>query len=171
MNLTAQSLRDEFLGRVCLTNPDDPSCLLNQRLARLFPIIVDPRYVLWMFKSKVFRAFVGSLNTGSLIQHMFTTQLEGFCLPLPPLSEQVRIVAQIDRQLSSVHAVEGQAKHNTGRLLALRQTILRWAFEGKLADQDPNDEPASALLERIKAKGKQADGSRRTKKPVVRKVA
>lgn len=87
MNLTAQSLKDEFLGRVCLTGSDE-RCLLNQRLARLSPIKVLPEFILWLFKSSVFRRFVDELNTGSLIQHMFTTQLGDFLLPLPPLPEQ-----------------------------------------------------------------------------------
>src|SRR5262249_39522308 len=46
INLTAQSLRDEFLGRVCMTAPTE-RCLLNQRIARLTPIQANPRFLLW----------------------------------------------------------------------------------------------------------------------------
>lgn len=150
MNLTAQSLKDEFLGRVCIT-PDGERCLLNQRIARLVPIAISPKFMMWIFKSPLFRRFVGSLNTGSLIQHMFTSQLDGFVFPLPPLDEQRRISDQIERQFAIAVAVEHDARINVQRAGRLRQSILKWAFEGKLADQDPNDEPASILLERIKA--------------------
>src|SRR5439155_544692 len=95
MNLTAQSLKDEFLGRVCMTSRSE-RCLLNQRIARLSPIFVNPRYLLWMFKSRHFRRFVDALNKGSLIQHMFTSQLSEFPVPLPPLEEQSRIAAAVD---------------------------------------------------------------------------
>ncbi|MGA2608721.1 MAG: restriction endonuclease subunit S [Terriglobia bacterium] len=150
MNLTAQSLKDEFLGRVCMTSNSD-DCLLNQRIARLTPIHVLPEYLLWMFKSELFRRFVNGLNTGSLIQHMFTSQLAEFCLPLPPLGEQHRIVAEVERRLSVVDELEAVVEANLKRAERLRQAILKRAFEGKLVPQDPSDEPASVLLERIKA--------------------
>lgn len=103
MNLTAQSLKDEFLGRVCVTSPDD-ECLLNQRLARLTPIIALPKFVLYLLKSRRFRRYVDTLNSGSLIQHMFTSQLAEFAFPLPPLAEQTRIVAEVERRLSLVES-------------------------------------------------------------------
>jgi type I restriction enzyme S subunit len=87
INLTAQSLRDEFLGRVCLTSEGE-HCLLNQRLARLTPTIVCPEFLLIVFKSSLFRNFVSKLNSGSLIQHMFTSQIEQFAIPLPSEDEQ-----------------------------------------------------------------------------------
>lgn len=150
MNLTAQSLKDEFLGRVCLTGAGE-QCLLNQRLARLTPLGGLHEYFLWMFKSQVFRQFVDGLNKGSLIQHMFTGQLTQFILPLPPLAEQHRIVAEVDRRLSTVDELESFFTANLKRAERLRQAILKRAFEGKLVAQDPKDEPASALLECIRA--------------------
>jgi type I restriction enzyme, S subunit len=131
MNLTAQSLKDEFLGRVCLTG-DGEKCLLNQRLARLTPVLVLPEYVLYLLKSWRFRRFVDSLNSGSLIQHMFSSQLARFEFPLPPLEEQKRIVAEIEHRLSIVEEVESAVASNLQRSERLRQSILHRAFSGQL---------------------------------------
>lgn len=150
MNLTAQSLADDFLGRVCIT-PVNEWCLLNQRIARLTPILCAPRYLLWMFKSSWFRGFVSSLNTGSLIQHMFTSQLEHFPIPLPPLEEQLRIGDEVERRISVSEGSAAICERSRGRATRLRQAVLKWAFEGKLVDQDPRDEPADVLLARIAA--------------------
>ena len=150
INLTAQSLKDDFLGRVCTTSRDE-FCLLNQRLARLTPIVIPPRFMLWVFKSVVFRKFVSALNTGSLIQHMFTRQLDEFLFPLPPLPEQEAIVEIVDRQLSVIERLEAEIDSKLKKVQGLRQAILRHAFTGRLVPQNPNDEPASELLKRIAA--------------------
>jgi type I restriction enzyme S subunit len=132
MNLTAQSLKDEFLGRVCLTS-DGEECLLNQRLARLTTVVVPPEFALYLLRAWRFRRFVDGLNSGSLIQHMFTSQLEEFTFPLPPLAEQQRIVAEVERCLSVVDELEAVVKANLQRGIRLRQSILQRAFEGKSA--------------------------------------
>jgi len=131
MNLTAQSLKDEFLGRVCITGADE-ACLLNQRLARLTPIIVLPQFALYLMKAWRFRRFVDGLNSGSLIQHMFTSQLAEFTFPLPPLAEQTRIVAEVERRLSVVEELESVVSANLLRATRLRQSILKMAFSGEL---------------------------------------
>jgi type I restriction enzyme S subunit len=150
MNLTAQSLKDEFLGRVCMTGPGE-YCLLNQRLARITPVSgFGPRYALYLLKSSIFRRFVDGLNTGSLIQHMFTSQLNDFSCPLPPIEEQEQIVAEVESRLSIVSELEATIEANLKRADWLRQSILERAFAGKLVPQCPGDEPASLLLERIR---------------------
>jgi type I restriction enzyme S subunit len=79
------------------------------------------------------------------------TTMESLVFPLPPLTEQRRIVEEVERRLSVVDALEQTVEANLTRAERLRQAILKKAFEGRLVDQDPNDEPALALLERIKS--------------------
>jgi type I restriction enzyme S subunit len=71
--------------------------------------------------------------------------------PLPPLPEQQRIAVEVDRQLSESDELERTIHVEIERASRLCQAILRRAFEGKLVPQDPRDEPAGVLLERIRA--------------------
>jgi type I restriction enzyme S subunit len=142
MNLTAQSLKDEFLGRVCLTS-DHEQCLLNQRLARLTPVLVLPKYVLFILRSWRFRRFVDGLNSGSLIQHMFTSQLAEFRLLLPPVVEQARIVAEVERRLSVIEELESVVSASFQRAVRLRQSILERAFSGRLVAADGASQAAA----------------------------
>ena len=78
-------------------------------------------------------------------------KVKGIALPLPPLAEQRRIVAEVERRLSVVQQAEATVEASLARAERLRQSILKQAFSGRLVPQDPGDEPASALLERIRA--------------------
>ena len=149
MNLTAQSLKDEFLGRVCMTAAQD-RCLLNQRIARLTPLGVDVRFAFWLFKSPMFRRYVDDLNTGSLIQHMFTSQVDEFQLPVPSREEQDEIARRIESMLGVWESVGATTTLAQGRIEPLERSILAKAFRGELVAQDPNDEPASVLLDRVR---------------------
>ena len=77
--------------------------------------------------------------------------LSSLAVPMPPEAEQARIVAEIDRLFSVVRTTGAVASDNVARCRRLHQSILNWAFEGKLVDQSPSDEPASVLLDRIKS--------------------
>ncbi len=78
-------------------------------------------------------------------------EIKNIVIPLPPIEEQKIISGEIERSLSITYKVEDAIKANIKRSEFLRQSILKRALEGKLVPQDPNDEPASVLLERIKA--------------------
>ena len=92
--------------------------------------------------------------------------MKSFPVPLPPTEEQRRIVAEVERQFSFIEACERAIDVGLARSAGLRRSVLKAAFEGKLVPQDPSDEPASVLLERIRAERaaapKAARHSRRT---------
>jgi type I restriction enzyme S subunit len=77
--------------------------------------------------------------------------LRSFPIPIGPPEEQQRILAELDRQMSDLEACERSVDVGLEVSAALRRSVLRAAFEGRLVPQDPTDEPASVLLERIRA--------------------
>lgn len=88
-----------------------------------------------------------------------------FGLPLPPYLEQQQILAEVDRRLSIADSTEKTLDHALARASRLRQAILKRAFEGRLVPQDPNDEPASVLLERIRTERDKQTRPTRLQKP------
>lgn len=93
--------------------------------------------------------------------------LAGTLIPLPPASEQRRIVAEVERRLSVADQLEATIDSALARAKRLRQSILSLAFSGRLVPQDPNDEPASVLLERIR-KEREAKAAARPKRTAKR---
>jgi type I restriction enzyme S subunit len=71
-------------------------------------------------------------------------------VPLPPAREQERIILEAQLQLSIAGVVGADVVRAIARVVRLRQAVLKWAFEGRLVDQDRADEPADRLLDRIR---------------------
>ena len=90
-------------------------------------------------------------------------------VPLPPLAEQRRIVAEVERRLSVIQQAEATVEASLQRAERLRQSILKRAFAGELVPQDPDDEPASVLLERIRAQREVEQAASASKKRPARR--
>lgn len=88
-------------------------------------------------------------------------RIEAIQIPLPPIEEQGRIVAEVERQLSFVEACGRAVDAGLARSAALRRSVLKAAFEGRLIPQDPSDESASVLLERIRDRRLTAPSAKR----------
>ena len=92
-----------------------------------------------------------SLSSGGVQPNLNLGLIRGLAIPLPSLAEQRHIVAEVERRLSVVQQAEATVEASLVRAERLRQSILKQAFSGRLVPQVPDDEPASALLERIRA--------------------
>ncbi len=90
-------------------------------------------------------------------QDLGLTRMVNIRLPLCSVDEQAELVKRLEAKLSTLNHLENQLEEQLARSKALRQSILKRAFAGELIDQDPNDEPASELLERIKAEKAEAE--------------
>ena len=99
------------------------------------------------FRQEAKRAMTGAVG----LLRVPTDYMRKIPIPLPPLPEQQAIVSEVESRLSVADEVEKTITAELKRAEQLRQSILKQAFSGKLVPQGPNDEPASVLLERIKA--------------------
>src|SRR5450759_2151763 len=79
-------------------------------------------------------------------------------------AEQTKIVELLDEKLSSIDAMDLELSDQIVRSDGLRHSILKRAFSGQLVDQDPKDEPASVLLERIKAEKEDQENDKKNNK-------
>jgi type I restriction enzyme S subunit len=127
----------------------------NQNCAAIWvsetPISSDLVYSWLLFRYEQTR----QLGSGNNQPAMNKSIVEEITFPLPPVAEQEEIVEAVEDQLSVVDYLERDLETKLRNAQALRQSILRDAFSGKLVPQDPNDEPASELLKRIAAEREQ----------------
>jgi type I restriction enzyme S subunit len=117
--------------------------------------LVDPSFFVYLWNShQVRRQIEESARTTAGIYKINQSLLTRYRLPLCSLPEQREIVRLLDEQFTVIEQNEREIDAALKRSAALRQSILKKAFTGQLVPQDPTDEPASALLERLR---KEAD--------------
>jgi len=140
------------LGKVSVVPDHHPEWNINQAIAIFRSDLI---------KSKVLAAFLASETTvrrtmrkSKATAGQFNLTLEicrEIVVPVCCISEQLELAQELEEKSSILDQLEQTITHSLQQADALRQSILKKAFSGQLAPQDPNDEPASVLLERIRA--------------------
>ncbi len=138
------------IGRTAVVKTEEPFSLFES--VALIPVLdpVVPAFIAFVIYLSSTGQFGAKHGKGIAVKHLHLEDLRRLPVPLPPFEEQTYIVEEVERRLSVVDKLEATVEENLKQANALRQSILKRAFSGELVPQDPNDEPASALLERIR---------------------
>ena len=148
------------IGETYLLPPEAPIGIINQALMRA-KLHLDSIIPYWLLHFQYVLLIENKLKgSGSAIKNIPPFEvLKAMPVPIPPLAEQKRIVAKIEELLPKVEQY-GKAQEELNKLNEelperLKKSILQEAIEGRLVPQDPNDEPASVLLAKIREEKQQ----------------
>jgi type I restriction enzyme S subunit len=152
------------LGRITKVPADFEEGVINQALLRIRTdkSRISDDYFLHLFRSPYFQSQLLANSTGTaMVNVKGVKELKAIPIPLPPLSDQDAILGQLSGLNSHAASLLDVLRSSMSHSRGLRSSLLAAAFSGKLATQDPSDEPASVLLKRIAAGAKPT----RTRKP------
>jgi type I restriction enzyme S subunit len=148
--LSEASGSPDQVGKPAVWNGQVENCCFQNTVIRLRPERVSSRFLLVVFQHFYFNKVFAGVAAGVGINHLSAAKFRNLNIPLPPLAEQGIIVSEVDQKMSFIRAAEALIGTNLQRANRLRQSILQEAFTGRLVPQDPADEPASMLLDRIR---------------------
>ena len=141
----------DLVGKTAIYSGKPPLCTFASYLIRVRLLAgLRPRFLMYVLNSFSGRRWIRQVASQTVGQaNVNGTKLAAFQFPLPPTAEQDAVVAEVEKKLSAIDEAVADIGAKVKKAGVLRQSILHSAFTGKLVPQDPNDEPASKLLERI----------------------
>jgi type I restriction enzyme S subunit len=141
-------------GKPAIWRGEIPGACFQNTVLRVRPIdkgAILPEFLRLVFLRDCVTGQFARLAPGVGIVHIGAERLAQWSVPLASVAEQRRIVEEVERVLSVADQSAVNVEHDIKRCIRLRQAVLRWAFQGRLVDQNPADEPAEKLLARIRA--------------------
>ncbi|EPP4133949.1 restriction endonuclease subunit S [Vibrio vulnificus] len=153
------------VGRISLVDADDKYVMV--RSAALVKVIADfllNSYLVYVLQSPELQKRIEESSKSTAQSNLFLGPIKELEIPLPSIEEQKEIVRLVDQYFAFADTIEVQVKKAQARVDNLTQSILAKAFRGELVPQDPNDEPADKLLERIVQARKEAEALAKTAK-------
>ena len=139
----------EWVGKTAIYKDEQPAIYAGY-LIRIRPLLISPDYLNTVMNSGYYREWCYNVKTDAVNQsNINAKKLSQLMIPIPPLREQGRIVAEIDKWISLIDIVKNGKGDLQTVIKQAKSKILDLAIHGKLVPQDPNDEPAIELLKRI----------------------
>ena len=160
LNITGASI-----GRVTLAPSDLEGARVNQHVSiiRTKKDELLPQYLNLYLASPVTQKWIQSENYGGTREALTKIMILNYEVPKPCIEEQKEIVSQVESLFTLADTLEAKIEAAKKRVDRLSQSILVKAFSGELVPQDPSDEPAEKILERIKA-GQEKEKLKKTRK-------
>jgi type I restriction enzyme S subunit len=154
------------IGRCAIWDGSIPNAVHQNHLIRVRPIMLVGQWLeRWLNSPRGISKMTDLAATTSGLYTLSVGKIARLPVPVAPAQEQQVMLETLDvalqGQVQQLHSIEISVKQAT----AQRQNVLRYAFAGELVPQDPNDEPASALLERIRT-----ERAERAKQPKARRI-
>ncbi|WXG44287.1 MAG: restriction endonuclease subunit S [Promethearchaeati archaeon SRVP18_Atabeyarchaeia-1] len=141
------------VGKSYLIKGEIPEAIFASYLIRVvISRLINKEFVYYFFHSDMYWSQIRARQVGTGQPNVNSRMLSEINLPLPPLPEQQEVVQMVKSYLSMVQEIERNIGLALQHIEKARKSILKSAFEGGLVPRDPSDEPASILLERMKAK-------------------
>lgn len=155
------------IGKVGKVPEDLDGALLTENAAKLITIKDNDtlkNYIYYCLQSKFIREQCDKITSQVAQPKLSLIKLRSLAIPLPPLTEQKRIVAKIEECMQAIRTIEDNSKEYENLQNQLDKKALDLAMRGKLVPQDENDEPANVLLDKIKAEKAQLIKEKKIKK-------
>lgn len=166
-NFSSRSIavsRKGTIGETRILDLDFPFALLDSVCVVNIDRAISHRYLNYALRGEWVQKQIYSKTKGVALKQVSVGAVRELVIPIPVYSEQCEIVNKLDYMLSKATKVEKQYLEAKARLDRLTQSILVKAFRGELVPQDPNDESAEKLLERILAEKEQNQPKKATRK-------
>jgi type I restriction enzyme, S subunit len=147
----------ELVGASVVVEEIDYKIMLSDKVWRIHLVDTDKKYVHYYLKSSLGRQEIESRANGNQasMRNLSQKAFQDIIIPIPPIEEQHEIVRHIEDALDAIDSILTHKLATLEELNQLDRSILAKAFRGELVPQDPNDEPATVLLERIRAEREQ----------------
>ena len=162
----------ELVGKTAMYRDEYPAIFAGY-LIRVNHIrtVVDSQYMNLFLNSHIARQYGNSVKTDGVNQSNINgDKLSNYPFPYCSIEEQREISSILEKMISLFDETESDIIQELQKADALRQSILKTAFAGQLVEQDPQEEPASLLLDRIRSEREQAMKNKTTKKTKKRKT-
>lgn len=151
-------------GKCALVDKLPWKSTINPQFVILKYISINEQYLTWVLQSSYARNNYNDFVLGTAIPTFTQVVLGNMPIPLPPISEQLKIVNKLKHLFLSINSLENNKKSLCTLIKESRSKVLDLAIHGKLVPQDPTDEPASELLKRVNPKAEITSDNRHYQK-------